>query len=132
MSKWRLCSTHAYVFALDVKVMAEWLRDVLGFVGRLPNDWLVPYPYVNMRRDGLWLKVLNAQEMENKGADPNTRPRDYAFAVQGLRELRSDLEARQLRCSPIQQDGERMESFSTTDPENNTWKFWERQPKRSV
>ena len=108
--------------------MVRWLKERLGFAGYDPDSWRVPY--VDLRRDGLRLKIMNCREIERARPLPKgsiAGPVEYSFPVDGLREFRAELESRRTQCTEIREDGPGRHCFLIEDPERNQWKFWQRQ-----
>ena len=128
MDKPRLCSDFQYIFVRDLAIMTKWLKESLGFVGRDPKSWRVPY--VHLYRDGLRLKVTNGPLTEEARELPEGSLKiatTYSFPVNGLREFRAELESRQVPCTEIHSNGPGRDCFLIEDPEQNKWKFWQRQ-----
>ena len=133
MTKPRLCTNWSVVIAKDLTTVTRWLTDCLGFSGRSIKSWRAPY--VDLVRDGLELHVVNGREMEHVGRLPKgtSKPaRSYAFAVEGLRGLHSELVTRQAKCTDIYNDGRNHDCFVVEDPEGNRWKFWERRNRTQL
>ncbi|MGD0367731.1 MAG: glyoxalase superfamily protein [Acidobacteriaceae bacterium] len=116
MSAIRLWAVHPTLRATDIRKLAEWYRDFLGFEIRLL--WGDPVTHGVIRRDEVRLGIAVR--------DANFGPVSAYLMLDGVDQLYAEFLARNVTPNrPPEVTDYRMKDFDLTDPEGNRLCFGE-------